>query len=122
VRAAIAPAPAAKRALETFAQLAGDYLIVDLSGVTGIALTQTRDPGPGRDHYRRKIAEHEATEEARAAASSVDPGHLDRLVRTRPSKELAADERLPAADRGQVRGKVGGKLLIRRYGSSEQET
>ena len=29
------------------------------------AVTQARDPGPGRDHYRRKIAEHKTTKEAR---------------------------------------------------------
>jgi len=29
------------------------------------AVTQTRDPGPGRDHYRRKIAEHKTVKEAR---------------------------------------------------------
>jgi transposase len=29
------------------------------------AVTQARDPGPGRDHYRRKIAEHKTAKEAR---------------------------------------------------------
>ena len=29
------------------------------------AVTQARDPGPGRDHYRRKITEHKTTKEAR---------------------------------------------------------
>ena len=29
------------------------------------AITQARDPGPGRDHYRRKIAEHKTAKEAR---------------------------------------------------------
>ena len=29
------------------------------------AVTQARDPGPGRDHYRRKIAEHKTVKEAR---------------------------------------------------------
>jgi len=29
------------------------------------AITQARDPGPGRDHYRRKIAEHKTVKEAR---------------------------------------------------------
>ena len=29
------------------------------------AITQARDPGPGRDHYRRKIAEHKTPKEAR---------------------------------------------------------
>lgn len=29
------------------------------------AVTQARDPGPGRDHYRRKIAEHKSVKEAR---------------------------------------------------------
>ncbi|WP_442914077.1 transposase [Kribbella sp. NBC_00359] len=29
------------------------------------AVTQARDPGPGCDHYRRKIAEHKTVKEAR---------------------------------------------------------
>ena len=29
------------------------------------AVTQARDPGPGRDHYRRKITEHKTAKEAR---------------------------------------------------------
>lgn len=29
------------------------------------AVTQARDPGPGRDHYRRKLAEHKTVKEAR---------------------------------------------------------
>ena len=29
------------------------------------AVTQARDPGPGRDHYRRKITEHKTVKEAR---------------------------------------------------------
>ena len=29
------------------------------------AITQARDPGPGRDHYRRKIAEYKSVKEAR---------------------------------------------------------
>ena len=29
------------------------------------AVTQARDPGPGRDHYRRKISEHKTAKEAR---------------------------------------------------------
>ena len=29
------------------------------------AVTQARDPGPGRDHYRHKIAEHKTPKEAR---------------------------------------------------------
>jgi transposase len=29
------------------------------------AVTQARDPGPGRNHYRRKIAEHKTAKEAR---------------------------------------------------------
>ncbi len=29
------------------------------------AVTQARDPGPGRDHYRRKLAEHKTIKEAR---------------------------------------------------------
>ena len=30
-----------------------------------VAVTQARDPGPGRDHYRRKLAEHKTPKEAR---------------------------------------------------------
>ncbi|WP_395695415.1 IS110 family transposase [Nocardioides sp.] len=30
-----------------------------------IAVTQARDPGPGRDHYRRKLTEHKTVKEAR---------------------------------------------------------
>ena len=30
-----------------------------------IAVTQARDPGPGRDHYRRKLAQHQTVKEAR---------------------------------------------------------
>lgn len=30
-----------------------------------VAVTQARDPGPGRDHYRRKLAEHKTAKEAR---------------------------------------------------------
>jgi hypothetical protein len=29
------------------------------------AVTQARDPGPGRDHYRRKLTEHKTPKEAR---------------------------------------------------------
>ena len=35
------------------------------SAIHVAAVTQARDPGPGRDHYRRKIAEHQTVKEAR---------------------------------------------------------
>lgn len=35
------------------------------------AVTQARDPGPGRDHYRRKLAEHKTPKEARRSLNDA---------------------------------------------------
>lgn len=48
------------------------------------AVTQARDPGPGRDHYRRKIAEHKTAKEARRS--------LKRRITNAIYRRILADE------------------------------
>ena len=47
------------------------------------AVTQARDPGPGRDHYRRKITEHKTAKEARR---SLKRRHLQRHLPPHPGR------------------------------------
>lgn len=44
------------------------------------AVTQARDPGPGRDHYRRKIAEHKTAKEARRSLKRRISNAVDRRI------------------------------------------
>ena len=48
------------------------------------AVTQARDPGPGRDHYRRKITEHKTVKEARRS--------LKRRITNAVYRRILADE------------------------------
>jgi transposase len=48
------------------------------------AVTQARDPGPGRDHYRRKLAEHKTAKEARRS--------LKRRISNAVYRRILADE------------------------------
>ena len=51
------------------------------------AVTQARDPGPGRDHYRRKIAEHKTVKEARRS--------LKRRISNAVYRRILADRATP---------------------------
>ena len=51
------------------------------------AVTQARDPGPGRDHYRRKIAEHKTAKEARRS--------LKRRISNAIYRRILADQQRP---------------------------
>jgi transposase len=51
------------------------------------AITQARDPGPGRDHYRRKIAEHKTVKEARRS--------LKRRISNAIYRRILADQQHP---------------------------
>lgn len=55
------------------------------------AVTQARDPGPGRDHYRRKIAEHKTVKEARRSLKRrITNAIYRRILADQQSLELQA--------------------------------
>ena len=68
------------------------------------AVTQARDPGPGRDHYRRKIAEHKTAKEARRSLKRRISNAIYRRI-------LADQQRLQLAGRLTHRGALEPRLV-----------
>jgi transposase len=60
------------------------------------AVTQARDPGPGRDHYRRKLTEHKTPKEARRS--------LKRRLSNTIYRRILADHQRPDSRRLTHRG------------------
>ena len=69
-----------------------------------IAVCQARDPGPGRDHYRRKLAEAKAPAEARRG--------LKRQLSNVVYKHLVADQRAAIASTTDLQRALPGIPMI----------